>query len=284
MKNFINEIKEYFDEFESIWTQINKVDTVQVTNSREKNQINMFSEKWFSDFENKMVQLGIEKDVLEKYNNVYMELLKLSSANSRRKSYIKQFEIIRAGYKEEIIIFLQTHTAKNNVEVENQLSKDILELIDKIKDEDDNEYLQEALGCWKNCFYKASVVLMWCAAIDRIHKVIENIGFDVFNATSENMKNQTVGRYKKFNKNQNVHSISELRMVFDSDILAIIEGMELIDVNQKTRLVSCFDMRCHSGHPGEAPITKYNVLSCFSDIVEIIFTNPKFSLANGSEP
>lgn len=51
-----------------------------------------------------------------------------------------------------------------------------------------------------------------------------------------------------------------------------------IDVNQKTRLVSCFEMRCHSGHPGEAPITKYNVLSCFSDIVEIIFANSKFSL------
>ena len=67
-------------------------------------------------------------------------------------------------------------------------------------------------------------------------------------------------------------------MVFDSDILAILEGMEMIDVNQKTRLVSCFEMRCHSGHPGEAPITKYNVLSCFSDIVEIIFANSKFSL------
>ncbi len=283
MKKIINEIKDYFDEFELIWTQINKVDTVQVTNSREKNRINLFSEKWFSDYESKMVSLGIEKDVVEKYNNVYRELLKLSSANSRRKSYIKQLEIIRMGYKEDIIIFLQTHSSINNVEDGNQLSKEILELIDKIEDEDENEYLREALGCWKNCFYKAAVVLMWCATIDRIHKVIEHIGFDVFNSTSEYMKNQTVGRYKKFNKNQNVHSISELRMVFDSDILSIIEGMGLIDINQKTRLVSCFDMRCHSGHPGEAPITKYNVLSCFSDIVEIVFTNQKFSLTNIDE-
>ena len=69
-------------------------------------------------------------------------------------------------------------------------------------------------------------------------------------------------------------------MVFDSDILAILEGMEMIDVNQRTRLASCFEMRCHSGHPGEAPITKYNVLSCFSDVVEIVFTNPKFLLNN----
>lgn len=60
--------------------------------------------------------------------------------------------------------------------------------------------------------------------------------------------------------------------------------MQYIDTNERTRLASCFDMRNHSGHPGEAPITKFNVLSCFSDIVEIILANPKFTLIeNGVE-
>lgn len=69
-----------------------------------------------------------------------------------------------------------------------------------------------------------------------------------------------------------------------TDVLWVIEGMQLIDSNERTRLVSCFDMRCHSGHPGAAPITKYNVVSCFSDIVEIIITNPKFSLRERENP
>ena len=69
-------------------------------------------------------------------------------------------------------------------------------------------------------------------------------------------------------------------MVFDSDVLWVIEGMQLIDSNERTRLASCFDMRCHSGHPGSAPITKYNVISCFSDIVEIVLANPTFNLNN----
>lgn len=40
-------------------------------------------------------------------------------------------------------------------------------------------------------------------------------------------------------------------------------------------------MRCHSGHPGEAPITEYNTLSFFSDIFEIILTNSGFTLSTG---
>lgn len=277
MDELIKNLKKYFDDFETLWNLVNKSSTVQITNREQRNQINYMSAKWFSDYAKSLSMYNVSQEVLDKYNGAFEELLKLSSTNSRRSSYLRQMDIIRHNYTSEIIIFLQTHTCESDVVV-NKMSSEVLELLDKIQDKEENEYLCEALGCWENGFYKAAVVLMWCAAIDRIHRAIENVGFDKFNSTSEYMKNQTTGRFKRFNKNQNVHSISELRMVFDSDILAILEGMEMIDVNQKTRLVSCFEMRCHSGHPGEAPITKYNVLSCFSDIVEIIFANSKFSL------
>jgi hypothetical protein len=90
------------------------------------------------------------------------------------------------------------------------------------------------------------------------------------------MASQTKGRYKRFNQPQSVASISELREVFDTTILWIVEGMGLIDSNQRIRLRSCFDMRCHGAHPGDAPITEFNLLSFFSDIDQIVLSNPKF--------
>ena len=54
--------------------------------------------------------------------------------------------------------------------------------------------------------------------------------------------------------------------------------MELIDSNQHARLFSCFELRNHSAHPGEAPITEYNLASFFSDLNQIIFKNAKFKL------
>lgn len=280
MEEFIIEIKHFFDEFESMWQYINKQETVQLTNKKVKDDVNKLAAEWFSKYSKKLLDLQVENTIIDKYNKAFRELLKLSTSNSRRSSYIKNMELIRRDFNTEVIIFLQTNNYGNDILESKGLSQEVLGLLESITDKEENDYLREALGCWENKFYKAAVVLMWCATIDRIHRVIEQIGFDKFNQASEYMKNQTTGRFKRFNKNQNVHSISELRMVFDSDILAILEEMEMIDVNQRTRLASCFEMRCHSGHPGEAPITKYNVLSCFSDVVEIVFTNPKFLLNN----
>jgi hypothetical protein len=142
----------------------------------------------------------------------------------------------------------------------------------------ESDYLAEAVACAKNGHLRAAAVLGWSAAIDRIHHVLQQKGLDKFNAMSHQMKAATVGRYKRFDKSQNVTNLAELREVFDTVILWVIEGMGMIDTNQHTRLLSCFDMRCHGAHPGEAPITQYNLMSFFSDLDQIIFMNDRFKL------
>ena len=122
----------------------------------------------------------------------------------------------------------------------------------------------------------------WCAVIARIHSRIEELGFAAFNVASAQIASQQKGRFKKFNKVFNVSTMGELREVFDNDILWVLEGMLLIDSNQHTRLHSCFDMRCQCAHPGDAPITEFNLLSFFSDIKEIVFDNAKFRLQSAT--
>lgn len=45
------------------------------------------------------------------------------------------------------------------------------------------------------------------------------------------MASQTQGRFKKFNKAQSVTSVSELQLVLDTDIVWILEGMQVIDTS-----------------------------------------------------
>ena len=147
-----------------------------------------------------------------------------------------------------------------------------------IHNPDESDYLKEAIECAYARHYRAAVVLGWCAAIDRIHRNIEAIGFAKFNVTSAQMASQQKGRFKKFSQTQNINNIGELREVFDTIILWIVEGLGLIDPNQHTRLRSCFEMRCHGAHPGEAPITEYNLMSFFSDLDQIVLSNQKFQM------
>ncbi len=259
---------------------LKKGTAVQVRNENERKIYEKIACDWFDLLSKQLASFGVPKDILNKYDNAFRAILKLSASVNRRASYNKQLDIILSDFNDNIIIFLQTDAVENAETEHHQFTEEVHTLLNKISNPDENEYLSEALGCWESGYLKAATVLLWCAAIDRIHKVIEKNGFDVFNNTSKQMKEQTSGRYKRFSKEYNIQNISELRMAFDNDVLWVIEGMQLIDTNERTRLASCFDMRCHSGHPGDAPITKYNVISCFSDIVEIILANPKFSLNN----
>lgn len=122
-------------------------------------------------------------------------------------------------------------------------------------------------------------MLGWCATIARVHEKIGEIGYDRFTQATHEMHDKTTGRFKAFKKKFPVDTLSDLQRIFDTDILFVLEYLELIDSNQHSRLRHCFDMRNHSAHPGQAPITGENLYSFFSDITQIVLKNPKFAVA-----
>ena len=214
----------------------------------------------------------VEPEVLKPYSEAFTRLIKLSGPGNQAKSYLEALDTIIKPFSKVFLIPAQQGSFVSSA------SSDFDAFLVSITDGVEGEYFSEAIACAKHGYLRAAVVLGWSAAIDRIHRRIEEIGFQKFNNTSTQMAGQQAGRYKKFNQKQNVASLGDIREVFDNVILWIVEGMELIDTNQHTRLRSCFDMRCHSAHPGEAPITTYNLLSFFSDLDQIVFKNPKFKL------
>lgn len=228
---------------------------------------------WFSEVRPAIEGGVITKEVLERYSNGFARLIKISSPNNRKASYLDTLGGLTKKFKTELLLPVQTAPPPTPRE-----STIFDELFSRLGDADiDDAYLKEAVDCARAGFIRAAAVMGWCAAIARIHTAVERIGYPKFNVASSNMASQNQGRFKRFNKPQNVASMSELQMVFDTDILWILEGMAVIDSNQHTRLRSCFDLRNHSAHPGEAPVTPYNLLSFFSDIIEIILKNQQFA-------
>ncbi len=118
----------------------------------------------------------------------------------------------------------------------------------------------------------------WCSAIDRIQKKIIAIGFAQFNNTSRNLKAQSTGKFKSWNKEFSITTLSELQAVFDTDLIVALEGMGLIDGNQADRLRTCFQYRNPSAHPGEAPIEDTHLVAFFTDLIQIILHNPNFAI------
>jgi hypothetical protein len=253
--------------------EVSSIETARIAKKSIRSKAEEIGSKWFSEFSEGLAnQHGLSPELIESYSQHFGRLIKVSAPNNLKKSYVDTLRAILKSFRDDLIIPLQTQS-KGSPKV-SLLS----EVLDTLPSAAECAYLKEAIECARHEFYRASVVLGWCAAIDRIHRAIEKGGFPKFNITSSKMASQTAGRFKKFNAVQNVSSLSEIREVFDTVILWVMEGMELIDSNQHTRLRSCFDMRCQCAHPGDAPVTQYNLLSYFSDLNQIIFKNDKFTI------
>ena len=228
---------------------------------------------WLSDLSGSLETGGqVAPEKVKAYSDLFRELLRITGPSNFKARYVTILNQVIRSFREDIVLGFHERSSTSP-------SLALLSTLFKGLPGDEDAYLKEAIGCAQRGFLRASVVLGWSAAIDRIHRRIEEIGLATFNVTSAQMASEQKGRFKRFNQVQNVSSLSELREVFDNIVLWIIEGMRLIDSNQHTRLHSCFEMRCQSAHPGDAPVTEFNLLSFYSDLKEIVFDNPRFQLS-----
>jgi len=274
---FSSELSDFLDDLKEFRTAIRKLKTKTVGKRVLCSQAASLARSWFNSMSGRLAAYSeIEPNNLERYNDYFRRLLKISGPSNLRSSYMEVLNSACQQFRDEIIIPVQTAT------VSEEEGNSWLAFCDSLPDIVEKDYLGEAVACARNGHFRAAAVMGWCACIDQIHRKIEAVGFAKFNVTSSMLSNTSVGRFKRFNKVLNINSVSELRMVFDTDILWILEGLQLIDSNQHQRLRSCFDMRCQAAHPGEAPITEYNLMSFFSDIVEIVLKNPTFSISSQS--
>jgi hypothetical protein len=178
----------------------------------------------------------------------------------------------RATIREWVTPILVSETVTSPV------SKGLVSLSARVIDPAERGFIAEAIICIDHEAARAAIVLGWCAAIHRMRKKIETLGFPSFNSASARLKSQISGKYKRYNKEFTITSFGELQtMVFDTDLIIVLEGMGLIDGTQAQRLETCFEYRCHSAHPGDAPIGDPHVVAFFHDIVEMVLANPRFS-------
>jgi hypothetical protein len=276
----LDELKAFLTDLKKLQSDIKTIATIHVNSAATKTRAEKLGTQWCSNLASHLNKAsGFEAGLIDKYTPRFERLIELSGSNSIKTSYLTVLNATIKTFQKDLILPIQQN--KVSLTAGATMFDDFL---NTISSNDEGEYFKEAISCAKDGYLRAATVLAWCTGIDRIHRKIEGIGFADFNVRSSIMANSSVGRFRQFKSPQNVNSLSELRTVFDTVVLWIIEGMGLIDSNQHIRLVSCFDMRNHSAHPGQAPITPYNLASVFSDINEIVLQNPKFRLKSVAKP
>jgi len=232
--------------------------------------------KWFDELQSVLIHFGVIEDVILEFSSSFETLLILVSKKGPSKSSIlKEINDILSDYSGKLIVEVQKYS-QSKLFVS---SISYIEAILKSTTDDERNYLLEAIDCLRVGAKRAAVIMGWCAAIDRLHRKVESLGFDTFNQKTKEMNAKTTGRYKRFSSSFEISSLAEFRaLVFDTVLLWVLEYWELIDYNQHNRLAACYVMRSNSAHPGDTIISEENLMSFFSDLRVIIFDNPVFQI------
>lgn len=270
--DILADINQHLSEVQAFHKQVKSSTQAQIRKPTDRSAAEAISLRWVDELGPALKKYGAPTELIDTTAAYFSTVLKFSKTSPAKKTYLELLASIIAHYKGTLLHWVQVSPEPTNTG---------LSIAPYLQDltADEGEYLAEAQRCLSVDGKRACIVLGWCATISRIHGKIVEIGFDVFNAASENMTAKTYGRFKPFNKKFKIESASELRRVFDTDLLWVLEFMELIDGNQHERLRHCFEFRNNSAHPGLAPITGENLYSFYSDITKIVLKNSKFSKA-----
>jgi hypothetical protein len=265
--------KSYKDEIHEVKNNCQNISGKQIQTIKLKESLELLATKWFDQIEPLLRnKIYLDEAIINQYREPFGKILELSDGKPSKRVVLTILETVAKNFHKDIIVEIQkfnTHQSKySGYQIIITHAKG-LEL----------DYLKEALECAQSSKKRAAIILGWCAVIYRLHLYIERDGFDKFNRASVQMSSITTGRYKRFSKKFDIHNLSELQMsVFDNDLLWVLEFLGAIDGNQHDRLMICFTMRNTCAHPGQSQITDENILSFFSDIDTLIFSNPKFSI------
>lgn len=226
---------------------------------------------WAERVEKEITKFGVDDKVCAKYRDGLRKLHTLANKRNKRTSHQQTVRELQADFHAELMQPVMFHGGADPSEA-------IKKIIAGIPYPDQKGYLEEALRCIESECKRAATVLGWSAAMHHIHSKIEEIGFDKFNKKAEEMSKQTMGRFKAFKGSAPVESISDLREVPDRRILWVLDGMSILESNQRQRLEYGLDMRIQASHPGDAEVTLTNLESFFSDLSTLVFQNPKLAV------
>lgn len=247
------------------------LDTPRVSRQALLQQAESLATSWVEELRSPLEhKFQIDPAVIQDMSELMKRLHVLSRPGNRQTSYDAVLGGALKDFKNRFVLPIQ----QTAISVETPF--DLMKLVAGLTDADEGEYLTEAIACANQGHRRAAIVMGWCAAIDRVHKTVQLLGFASFNAASGKAKSQTTGKHKNWNKQFAVTTMGDLQAVFDRDLIVVLETMELIDSNQADRLRTDFEYRNQSAHPGQAPIEDPHLVAFFTDICSILLLNPAF--------
>ncbi len=173
------------------------------------------------------------------------QLLQSTNARTRSSAYRKKLSPVVSSFTERIVVPVIRFEGSPSQVASRQLMS---EFNGKVSP-DEQSYLEEAARGLASRCNRAAIILLWAAAMARLHAAIEKLGFNAYNAALDRVTQKKKSPFSKVSK-ATVTSLPELQRVRDFDLIVV--GMELwkYDLQVFDELDRLLGVRNNAAHPG----------------------------------
>ncbi|WP_298343130.1 tyrosine-type recombinase/integrase [uncultured Algibacter sp.] len=137
--------------------------------------------------------------------------------------------------------------------------QDLEKIIFTLKEKDEQEYLLEAIQCFRIGALKAGIVFSWSAFIRILQNRCVELGFKEINTAAMKLKFT-----KKFSK------ITDFETIKEMNLLKLALELKVLSKHQKIQMDNNLDTRNHCGHPSSYILEINKAKGFIEDIVSFI--------------
>lgn len=150
------------------------------------------------------------------------------------------------------------------------------ESVGKKLNDEEVEYISEALFCVENSCRKAAVLMIWAAGISRIIFYISK-RLDEFKNDCDSMSQSKKLPYKNYagpmkEKAAKVDTSDDLRDGKDMILVLYLLYKKIITLPQYKKLKADYDTRCDCAHPTSIDLSPNDVIKIFEDVYSLLFS------------
>ena len=261
-----DQLEVFLDRLKVLDRELSKLNGVEVRKAETVAEIKAVSKDWLRFSEALRSMEAIPQDNLNFVDTPLKELFQSTNARTRSSAYRKKLTPVIAAFTDRIVIPVIRFEGSPSQVASRQLMS---EFSGKVSP-DEQSYLEEAARCLASRCNRAAIILLWAAAMARLHGAIEKLGFNAYNFALEQVTQKKGNPFNKVSKAV-VGSLPELQRCRDFDLLVV--GMELwkYDLQVFEELDRLLGIRNSAAHPGMLQPSALDVQQYASKVGTYVF-------------
>lgn len=132
-------------------------------------------------------------------------------------------------------------------------------------------YIEEAARCVTVQCFRAALIMLWAAAVARLHFAVIKLGFNAYNYAVDAILAKKGAPFNRVKESSKISSLPELQRSRDADLLVV--GMELFkyDLQVFQELDRLLGTRNDAAHPGMAQPSALDVQQFATKLATLVF-------------